>query len=92
MSDNNKQELRRFPTWNLEEHIKYQDTATRERLKQIEQDFKRQLQTNIETARSMERLAIQEGRIREAVHYQAMAQIYQQLLDNYSLSNSYDTP
>lgn len=92
MSDNNKQELKRFKSFDIEDIIESQDKLMRDNLKQIEQDFKRQLQTSIDTAKSMEMLALKECRMREAKRYQVMAQIYQQLLDNYTLSNSYNKP
>lgn len=59
-------------------------------LKQIERDFRRHIQTCIDTCKSMERLAVNAGKESEAARYSLQARIYQQILDNYSLSNSYD--
>ena len=76
----------------VEANIESHDKLMRDKLKRIEQDYKRYLQTNIDTARSMERVAKEDRRSREAAYYGLMAEIYQHILDNYTLSKSYDKP
>ena len=90
-SDSSNQKMK-SQDWGIEEVIQSQDKIMRENLKQIEDDYKQHLRVSIDTAKSMERLAMQEGKAHEAARHRLLAQIYQQILDNYSLSNSYDKP
>ena len=76
----------------IEEVIKARDKAIAYNLKQIESEYKRQIEVAIETCESMERLAAEDHRLLDVQRYRLQAQIYRQLLDNYSLSNSYNHP
>jgi hypothetical protein len=76
----------------IEDIIRAKEKAINDNLKQIESEYKRQIQVAIDTCESMERLAAEDHRLLDIPRYRIQAQIYKQLLANYTLSNSYNRP
>lgn len=76
----------------LEDIIRQQEQRSNANLKEIEAEFRKHLAACIDTCKSLEVLALKEHRMLEAHSYKIKAEIYQKLLDSYSLSNSYNRP
>ena len=77
---------------NFEDTIEANEKTVNNHLKQIESEFRRHIQVAIDTCESMERLAAEDHKPTLAESYRIKTQIYRQLLDNYTLSNSYNRP
>lgn len=74
----------------VEEIVQSKDAAMRTKLREIEADYKHYLQACLDTCNSMEKLAAEDHRFLDMTSYRLKAQIYRQLLENYTLSRSYD--
>ena len=74
----------------IEDVIRAKELEISDNLNQIESEYRRQIEVAIDTCESMERLAAEDHRVLDIQRYRLQAQIYRQLLANYSLSNSYN--
>ena len=77
-------------TAQLEQLCKSRDEQMRTKLKEIEREYRQFIIASIDTCNSLEKMAVRDGRILDAKSWALKAQIYQQILDNYTLSKSYD--
>jgi hypothetical protein len=89
-NDDGKNKLEPIFANQLDEIVKSKDAAMRAKLREIEADYKHYLQACLDTCRSMENLAAEDHRLLDLASYRLKAQIYRQLLDNYTLSRSYN--
>jgi hypothetical protein len=87
--DESKPSLSRTLSEQIENKTRTMEREVSNHLKQVERDFRVHLQACIDSCESMERIAQRNGREYEAIQYGLRAKIYRQILDNYSLSNSY---